>query len=86
MPDEAEAKPEAKPKFRGPEMYSASKLLDSFMYAMEDAHAEDCNMSIVMGAEEGSDLASSDGDCNCGLQKVEEAFGKLEEAIGEVFS
>lgn len=72
--------------FKDGDLYQVSKMLSDFEINLGEIHDINCNYIRVISAPEGSDLEHADGDCDCGLQKVEEALGKLYDAIEDSYN
>lgn len=70
-------------RFKDGDLYQVSKMLGNFEINLGEIHDEKCNYIVVLNDDDQSKWR--DGDCDCGLQKVEEALGKLYDAIDESY-
>jgi hypothetical protein len=77
--------PEDQPKLTwNKDHYKAiTHQLDELLYILDDAHHPECRYLKALEGDKDEQPALSEGDCNCGLQKVEEAYGVLQDAVEE---
>jgi len=66
------------PKYKVEDLRSVNHALDVLISLLDDAHAEDCDLSTI-------DDDVEEASCNCGLAELEEAVGNVEDKLGEVY-